>query len=156
MPSYNKVILMGNLTRDPQLSYLPSNTPVVEIGLAVNRRFKKQDGSQGEEVLFVDCRTFGRTAEVINQYFKKGEPILIEGRLQLDQWTDKEGGKRSKHRIHIDSFEFVSSRGGGPGGGEGPGPDADSASSPPPRRSAPAASAPPPAPQGGEGGDIPF
>lgn len=154
MPSYNKVILMGNLTRDPQLSYLPSNTPVVEIGLAVNRRFKKQDGSQGEEVLFIDCRAFGRTAEVINQYFKKGEPILIEGRLQLDQWTDKEGGKRSKHRIHIDSFEFVSSRSGGTSGGPGAlaseGPEGESHPAPPPRRS------PPSAPQGGEGGEIPF
>jgi single-strand DNA-binding protein len=154
MPSYNKIILMGNLTRDPQLTYLPSNTPVTEIGMAVNRRFKKQDGSQGEEVLFIDCRAFGRTAEVINQYFKKGEPILVEGRLQLDQWTDKEGGKRSKHRVHIDSFEFVSTRGSGGSSPAGDEPDHAHAP-PPPRRSAPT-SAPPPGPVAGEGGDIPF
>ena len=122
MSNFNKVLLMGNLTRDPQLNYLPSNTPVVEIGLAVNRRFKRQDGQQGEEVLFVDCNAFGRTAEVINQYFRKGKPIFIEGRLQLDQWTDKQGQKRQKHRVHIDSFQFVEGRGGdGQGGGGGNG-----------------------------------
>lgn len=110
MPSFNKVILMGNLTRDPQLSYLPSNTPVVEIGLAINRRFKKQDGTQGEEVLFIDCRTFGKTAEVINNHFKKGDPILVEGRLQLDQWNDKDGNKKMRHRVHIDTFEFVAGK----------------------------------------------
>src|SRR5688572_1047427 len=119
MANYNKVLLMGNLTRDPQLSYLPSNTPVVEVGLAVNRKFKKQDGEQGEEVLFVDCRAFGRTAEVINQYLKKGRPIFIEGRLQLDQWTDKEGNKRSKHRVHIDNFQFVDSKEGAGQGHDG-------------------------------------
>ncbi|MHB1158478.1 MAG: single-stranded DNA-binding protein [Phycisphaerales bacterium] len=121
MANYNKVLLMGNLTRDPQLSYLPSQTPVVEFGLAVNRRFKKQDGEQGEETMFIDCRSFGRTAEVINQYFHKGEPIFIEGRLQLDQWEDKEGGKRSKHRIFVENFQFITSRAGGSAPGSGPG-----------------------------------
>jgi single-strand DNA-binding protein len=116
MASFNKILLMGNLTRDPQLSYLPSNTPVVEIGIATNHRYKKQDGTQADDVMFIDCRAFGRTAEVINQYFQKGKPIFIEGRLQLDQWTDKEGQKRSKHRVFIDNFQFV---GDGPGGGGG-------------------------------------
>ena len=120
MANYNKIMLMGNLTRDPQLSHLPSNTPVVEIGLAVNRRFRRQDGEQGEETLFVDCRAFGRTAEVINQYCQKGRPIFIEGRLQLDQWEDRDGNKRSKHRVFIENFQFIDSR-GGEGGGSGGG-----------------------------------
>lgn len=117
MASFNKVILMGNLTRDPQLRYLPSQTPVVEIGLAVNRRFKKQDGSQGEEVCFIDCCGFGKTAENINKFFTKGRSILVEGRLQLDSWQAQDGSKRSKHRVFIESFQFVDSRSGGPGGG---------------------------------------
>ncbi len=112
MSSFNKVILMGNLTRDPQLSYLPNQTAVVEIGLAVNRRFKKQDGTQGEEVCFVDCQIFGKRAEVINKYFKKGEPIFIEGRLKFDSWQGQDGSKRSKLRVFIENFEFVGGRGG--------------------------------------------
>ncbi|MBI1375458.1 MAG: single-stranded DNA-binding protein [Phycisphaera sp.] len=124
MANFNKILLMGNLTRDPQLSHLPSNTPVVEIGLAVNRRFRRQDGEQGEETLFVDCRAYGRTAELINQYCRKGRPLFIEGRLQLDQWNDKDGNKRSKHRVFIENFQFVDSGDGsgddsGGGGGRG-------------------------------------
>src|SRR5271155_5711196 len=84
--SYNKVILMGNLTRDPQLKYLPSQTAVAEFGLAMNRKFKSASGEDREEVTFVDCAAFGRTGEVINQYFQKGKPIFIEGRLKYDQW----------------------------------------------------------------------
>ena len=118
MASFNKVILMGNMTRDPQLSYLPSNTPVVEFGLAVNRKFKKQDGSQGEEVCFVDCQIFGKRAEVINKYFKKGNPIFVEGRLKLDQWQAQDGSKRSRHRVFVENFEFV---GGGGNRGQGGG-----------------------------------
>ena len=110
MASYNKILLMGNLTRDPQMSYLPSNTPVVEFGIAVNRRYRRQDGEQGEETLFVDCRAFGRTAEVLNQYCAKGKPLFVEGRLQLDRWTDKEGNQRSKHRVFIENFQFMDSR----------------------------------------------
>jgi single-strand DNA-binding protein len=105
----NKVILKGNLTRDPQLSYLPSQTAVVEIGLAVNRRFKKQDGSQGEEVCFVDCQMFGKRAEVLNKYIKKGSPLLIEGRLKFDSWDGQDGSKRSKLRVMIENFEFLGS-----------------------------------------------
>ena len=123
MANYNKIMLMGNLTRDPQLSYLPSNTPVVEIGLAVNRRFRRQDGEQGEETLFIDCRAFGRTAELINQYCQKGRPLFVEGRLQLDQWDDKQSGqKRSRHRVFIENFQFIDGGGeGGSGGGGGGG-----------------------------------
>jgi single-strand DNA-binding protein len=120
MASYNKVILMGNLTRDPQLSYLPSQTPVVEIGLATNRRWRDQQGQQREDVCFVDCRCYGRQAEIINQYMKKGRPLLIEGRLELDQWEAQDGSKRSKHRVFIERFSFVDSgnaQGGGGGGG---------------------------------------
>ncbi|MBI1368798.1 MAG: single-stranded DNA-binding protein [Planctomycetes bacterium] len=117
--SYNKILLMGNLTRDPELKYLPSNTPVAEFGLACNRKFKRQDGEMGEEVLFVDCTAFGRTAEVLNQYFKKGRPIFIEGRLKLDRWQDKDGGNRSKHTVVIENFQFCDSReGGAPGSGD--------------------------------------
>jgi single-strand DNA-binding protein len=114
MASLNKVLLMGNMTRDPQLSYLPSQTAVVEFGLAMTRKFKKQDGSQGEDTCFVDCQIFGKRAEVINKYFKKGEPIFIEGRLKLDTWQGQDGTKRSKLRVFVENFEFIGSRGGKP------------------------------------------
>ena len=125
MASFNKVILMGNLTRDPQLKYLPSQTAVVEFGLACNRRFKTQSGEQKDEVTFVDCTAFGRTGEVINQYFTKGKPIFIEGRLKYDQWEDKQGGgKRHKLTVVVENFEFVGGREGqGGGGGAGTGHD---------------------------------
>ena len=113
MSSFNKVILMGNLTRDPQLSYLPSQTAVVEIGIATNRKFKKTDGSQGEEVCFVDCKMFGKRAEVINKHLKKGSPLMVEGRLCRDEWQGQDGSKRSKHYVMIENFEFM-------GGGEKP------------------------------------
>jgi len=121
MSSFNKVILMGNMTRDPQLSYLPSNTAVVEFGIAVNRTFRKQDGSQGEEVCYVDCQMFGKRAEVVNKYFQKGTPIFLEGRLKFDSWQAQDGSKRSKLRVFVENFEFVGSRQGGgqTGGGYG-------------------------------------
>lgn len=111
MPSLNKVFLMGNLTRDPELRYTPNNTPVVRIGLAVNRRWRNQQGEQQEETVFVDCDAWGRTAEFINQYFHKGRPIFIEGRLRLDQWQDKEGHNRSQLRVVIENVQFVDARG---------------------------------------------
>ena len=119
MANYNKIIMIGNLTRDPQLSYLPSNTAVVEFGLATNRRWKDQSGQQREDTCFIDCRMYGRRAEVINQYTSKGSQILVEGRLQLDRWQDKEGNPHSKHRIFVENFEFLDTRqsGGGQGGG---------------------------------------
>ena len=120
MASFNKVILMGNLTRDPQMKYLPSQTAVVEFGVACNRRFKTAQGEDKEEVTFVDCTSFGKQAEVINQYFTKGKPIFIEGRLKYDQWEDKQGGgKRSKITVVIENFQFVGGREGGGGGGGG-------------------------------------
>ncbi len=112
MANFNKVILLGRLTRDPQLSYLPSQTAVVDIGLATGRKWTGQDGQQKEETCFVDCRMFGKRAEVINKYLKKGDPIFIEGRLTFDSWTSQDGAKRSKLRVTIESFEFLGSAGG--------------------------------------------
>jgi single-strand DNA-binding protein len=112
MANFNKVLLMGNLTRDPQLSYLPSQTPVVEFGIAVNRKWTSKEGESKEEVCFVDCRAFSRLAENINKYMRKGRPIFVEGRLVYETWTGQDGTKRSKHRIHVDNCQFL---GGGPG-----------------------------------------
>ena len=107
MANFNKILLIGNLTRDPQLSYLPSETAVVDFGLAVNRRWTGQDGSQRNETCFVDCRMFGKRAEVINKYCKKGNPLLVEGRLTFDSWTAQDGTRRSKHRVTVENFEFL-------------------------------------------------
>jgi len=108
MPSYNKIIMIGHMTRDVQLSYTPNQTAVADFGIATNHKWTGQDGSQREEVCFIDCRAFGKTAETINKFFTKGKPILVEGRLSFDHWEDKEtGAKRSKHRITVDRFVFV-------------------------------------------------
>lgn len=107
MSSYNKVILMGNLTRDPELRYTPNQVAVVDIGLATNRKWTGQDGQQHEEICFVDCTIFGKRAEVINKFFKKGSPIFIEGRLTFDSWQAQDGSKRSKLKVTIENFEFV-------------------------------------------------
>lgn len=117
MASLNKVLLMGNLTRDPQLSFLPSQTAVVEFGMAMSRKFKKQDGTMAEDTCFVDCQLFGKRAEVVNKYFKKGDPIFVEGRLKFDQW-EKDGKKQSKLRVFVDNFEFIGKGGSGQGGGQ--------------------------------------
>jgi len=122
MASYNKVILMGNLTRDPELRYTPNNTAICKIGLAVNRRFK--DGATGEwkeEPTFVDVTIFGARGEAFQRFHTKGKPAFIEGSLRLDTWEDKNGGgKRSKLYVVADNWEFVGA-GGGPGRGEGGG-----------------------------------
>ncbi len=123
MASYNKVLLMGNLTRDPQLSYTPSQTAVVDFGLATNRKWTAQDGSQKDETCFVDCRVFGKMAETINKYFKKGKPIFVEGRLTYDSWTAQDGTKKSKLRVTLEGFTFLPGTGGGPGSGPGQGPE---------------------------------
>lgn len=117
MPSYNKVLLMGNLTRDVQLKSTSGGQSVADIAIAVNRKFKTKDGQDREEVTYVDCECWGPRAEVIAKYFSKGKPIFIEGRLKLDTWEDKDGQKRSKMRVMIEDFQFVEGRGGG-GGGE--------------------------------------
>lgn len=118
MASYNKVILLGNLTRDPQLSYTPSQTAVVDFGLATNRRWTGQDGSQREETCFVDCRAFGKRAENINKYCTKGRPLLVEGRLTFESWQAQDGGRRSRLRVTVENFQFVG--GGQQGGGRAP------------------------------------
>ena len=107
---YNKVIMMGNLTRDVELRYLPSGSALATLGLASNRKFKKQDGSAGEEVCFVDVKLFGRSAEVANQYLRKGSKILIEGRLSFETWNDQNGTKRSKHTITAESMQMLDSK----------------------------------------------
>lgn len=130
MASLNKVLLMGNLTRDPQLSYTPSQTPVVDFGLAVNRRWTGQDGNQREETCFVDCRAFGRQAENINKYLNKGRLVFIEGRLTFDSWTAQDGTKRSRHRVTVENFQFLpvggaSTSGQAETGGQGQGKSGD-------------------------------
>jgi single-strand DNA-binding protein len=122
MASFNKVILVGNLTRDPELRYTPKGMAVAKIGLAVNRTWRNEAGEQKEEVTFVDVDVWGRTAENVAQYMRKGSPILIEGRLRLDQWDDKQSGqKRSKLGVTAETVQFLSAgtrndaTGGAPG-----------------------------------------
>jgi len=117
MASYNRIIMMGNLTRDPVLRYLPSQMAVAEFGLAVNHRYRTKNGEDREEVCFIDCSAFGKQAEVINQYCQKGRPLLVEGRLKYDSWEDKQGGgKRSKHVIVVDNFQWLGGRDSAGGG----------------------------------------
>ena len=119
MPSFNKVILMGNFTRDPELRFLPNNTAVCDMGLAVNDRFQNKSTGQWEDrPNFVDCTAFGRTAENISKFFAKGRPIFIEGKLRFEQWEDRQSGqKRSKLKVVVDTWQFVDSKDGAPGGG---------------------------------------
>ena len=119
MASINKVLLIGNCTRDPEIRYTPKGTAVVELGLAMNRRFKAENGEMREEALFVDVTLWGRTAEIANEYLRKGRPAYIEGRLQLDTWDDKQTGqKRSKLKIVGEALQLLGSReGGAPSGG---------------------------------------
>jgi len=129
MANYNKVILVGNLTRDPQLTYLPSQMPVVEFGLAVNRTWTGQNNQKKEEVCFIDLRAYGKQAETINHYLSKGRQVLIEGRLSYQQWQAQDGSKRSKHIVIVEAFQFL-----GPGAGAEQ-PDANAAAVRPPLRS---------------------
>jgi single-strand DNA-binding protein len=135
MASFNKVVLVGNLTRDPELRYTPKGTAIAKIGLAVNRVWTNEAGEKKEEVTFVDVDVFGRTAENVGQYMRKGRPILIEGRLKLDQWDDKQTGqKKSKLGVVAETVQFLGSAGD----------DRGTAPSSPvtPRASRPAAAAP--------------
>ena len=149
MASYNRVILVGNLTRDPELRYIPSGTAVSDIGLAVNDRFKRGD-QWVEEATFVDVTMWGRTAEVANEYLSKGSPVLIEGRLKLHTW-EKDGQKHSKLRVTCDRMQMLGSRGGGGGGGgdRGGGDSSSYNESEPSEQYAPTGGAPP-------SDDIPF
>lgn len=159
MASFNKVILVGNLTRDPEVKYLPSGTAVTELGLAVNRSwFDKQSNSRKEETTFVDITLWGRTAEIAGEYLSKGRSVLIEGRLQLDSWEDKTSGqKRSKLRVVGENMTMLGSRGEGGGGGGGGGRSGGGGA----RGSAPEPAADSfyddmPQGDGGGGGDVPF
>ncbi len=127
MASFNRIILVGNLTRDPQLSYTPANTAVCKFGIATNHKWKDRDGNAREEVCFVDCTVFGKAGETFNQYMTKGRSVLVEGRLKLDQWTTPEGDKRSKHEVIVDNFTFL---GGGRGDGGGRGGESNAAGVP--------------------------
>jgi len=145
MANFNKVMLMGNLTRDPEVRYTPKGTAVAEIGLAVNRIYSGENNEKREETTFVDVTLWGRTAEVAGEYLKKGRPVFIEGRLQLDSWEDKQSGqKRSKLRVVAEGMQRIGSRGGGGGSGEGDETASSSRSSgsrtaPPPKNAPPAA-----------------
>lgn len=151
MANFNKVILMGNLTRDPELRYTPKGTAIAKLGIAVNRVWTTETGEKKEEVTFVDVDVFGRTAENVGQYMRKGRPIMIEGRLRLEQWDDKQTGqKRSKLGVVAETVQFLgSAQGGGEGG-----------AAPVPARQRPAAAAPAGEPLEGdappESDDVPF
>jgi single-strand DNA-binding protein len=157
MANFNKVILIGNLTRDPELRYTPKGTALAKFGLAVNRRWTSETGEQREETTFVDIDAFGKQAETVCQYMKKGSPLLVEGRLRLDQWDDKQTGqKRSKLGVVLEGFQFL---GSGNRAAEGA---PDQAAPPPrPRPAQSPAAQPSPAPGAEsdgppEGDDVPF
>ena len=149
MASFNKVILLGNLTRDPEVRYTPKGTAVTELGMAVNRVYTAENGEKREETTFVDITLWGRTAEIAGEYLKKGRPVFIEGRLQLDTWDDKTSGqKRSKLKVVGEGLQLIGSRPGGGGGG-----DEESSGAPRSSKSAPPPKAAPSAPDDDE---IPF
>ena len=147
MANYNRVILVGNLTRDPKLSYTANNTPVCDFGLAINRKWRGQDETQREETCFVDCTIFGKQAETFNQYMSKGRPVLVEGRLQCQQWQAQDGSRRSKHVVIADRFQFLGGRGAEA---------AEPAASAPAPDAEPDYTAPEPPASSGSEDDIPF
>lgn len=110
MPNFNQVTLCGHLTRDPELSYLPSQTAVINCGIAVNHIWKSEDGQKREDKCFIDFQAFGKLAETIAKYSKKGNCLLISGQLKFDQWKAKDGSSHSKHRINLNSFQFIGTK----------------------------------------------
>ncbi len=114
---YNKIILAGNLTRDIEVRYTQSGSAIGNTAIATSRKFKSQTGEQKEEVLFVDITFFGRTAEIANQYLRKGSKVLVDGRLKLDQWTAQDGSKRSKHSVTVETLQMLGSKDDAQGGG---------------------------------------
>jgi single-strand DNA-binding protein len=155
MASFNKVILAGNLTRDPELRYTPKGSAVVKFGLAVNRTWKNESGETKEEVTFIDVEAWGRQAEVIAQYMRKGRPLLVEGRLRLDTWEDKNTHqKQSKLKVVLESFSFIDSK------GTDAGPPPTSSEAPrrttPPPAARPSEPSEPSEPAGAEEDDVPF
>lgn len=157
MANLNKVMLIGNLTRDPELRVTPKGTAICTFSLAVNRKFKDESGGEREEVTYVDIEAWGKAGENISKYCTKGRPLFVEGRLRLDQWEDKNTKeKRSRMKVVCENFQFLGSGGGrGEGGGGGGGEGGESRSySPAPRASAP--SRPAPAQQENLDEDVPF
>jgi single-strand DNA-binding protein len=146
MAAFNKVILAGNITRDPELRVTPYGTPICQFGLAINRQFKTESGEKREEVTFVDCEAWGKTGELVAKYLTKGRAALVEGRLKLDSWEDKNTKeKRSKMKVVVEQVQFLGGREGG---------EQDEA----PARSAPSArsTAANPAPLSKADEDVPF
>jgi single-strand DNA-binding protein len=141
MAYLNKVFLIGNLTRDPELRVTPKGTAICQFGIAVNRQFKDESGATRDETTFVDIEAWGKQGELVSKYLSKGSPAMVEGRLKLDQWEDKTSGqKRSKLKVVLDNVQFLSTRGGG-GGGASAAPQApsdDSAANPGAKSAAPA------------------
>ena len=118
MASKNLVVLIGNVVRDIELKYMPNQTAVCDVGLAINRSWTGTDGVKKEETTFVDCSCFGKAAETLSKYVKKGDPLYVDGRLKLDQWDAQDGTKRSKLRVIIENFQFLNRAPANPGGGE--------------------------------------
>jgi len=108
---YNKVILIGNLTRDIELKYIPSGAAIAKGAIATSHKYKAQDGSQKEEVCFLDFNVFGKSAEILNQYVKKGSKVMLEGRLVLESWTAQDGTSRNRHSLRVEEFKFLDSKG---------------------------------------------
>lgn len=147
---YNKIILAGNLTRDIEIRYTQSGSAIGNTGIATSRKFKSATGEQKEEILFIDLTFFGRTAEIANQYLRKGSKVLVDGRLKLDQWTAQDGSKRSKHSVTVESLQMLGSKDeAAPMGGNGYSQEGGSEYSAPTQNnySQPAKSAPKSAPQ---------
>ena len=166
---YNKIIIAGHLSKDIELRYTQSGSAIANTAVASTRKYKGADGSQKEEVLFVDVSFFGRTAEIVNQYLHKGSKVLIDGRLKLEQWTDQQGQKRSKHKVDAESVQMLDSKNQSNNGQTNPQRGADhsqqphqpatstpqpNTTPPPPHRSQPQST--PPFPDMGQTDEIPF
>ena len=153
---YNKIILAGNLTRDVEVRYTQGGSAIGNTAIATSRKFKSQTGEQKEEVLFVDLTFFGRTAEIANQYLRKGSKVLVDGRLKLDQWTAQDGTKRSKHSVTVENLQMLGSKDDAQGGGYNNAPAGDNYSQPAPSSyNAPSQPAPQAAPQQAQASNIP-
>lgn len=149
---YNKIVLLGNLTRDVEIRYTQSGTAIGNCAIATSRKFKAASGEQKEEVMFIDVSFIGRSAEIANQYVRKGSKVLIEGRLKLDQWTAQDGSKRSKHSVTVENFKMLDGKPEGQSQGDGyaggsdqyssPAPDPAAAYSPPAAAPAPSSNIP--------------
>jgi len=159
MANFNKVYLMGNLTRDPEMRVTPKGTAICQFGLAINRSWKDESGQTREETAFVDIEAWGKQGEIISKYCTKGRPLFIEGRLKFDQWEDKTSGqKRSKLKVVLENFQFIGGRGDGATGGVGQGP-AGEAAEPAPGEAPPSSRGPfrgPAAPKDAADEDVPF